>query len=97
MIGKNVKNVTIALYFLCATKEKIYPAYVSKHNSNREKQVILFNDFKRIQTTMALSCSQKSICIIKTDFLLSRKHHVDFSCLNCFHSVATTKKNTSIA
>ena len=24
-----------------AKKEKIYPAYVSKHNSNREKQVIL--------------------------------------------------------
>ena len=23
-------------------KEKIYPAYVSKHNSNREKQPILF-------------------------------------------------------
>ena len=24
-----------------AIKEKIYPAYVSNHNSNREKQVIL--------------------------------------------------------
>ena len=27
--------------FLYAKKEKIYPGYVSKHNSNREKQVIL--------------------------------------------------------
>ena len=27
--------------FLHAKKEKIYPGYVSKHNSNREKQVIL--------------------------------------------------------
>ena len=35
------KNVTIALNVLYAKKEKIYPAYVSKHNSNREKQVIL--------------------------------------------------------
>ena len=33
-------NVTIAK-ILYAKTEKIYPAYVSKHNSNREKQVIL--------------------------------------------------------
>ena len=32
---------TIALNVLYAKKEKIYSAYVSKHNSNREKQVIL--------------------------------------------------------
>ena len=38
-IEKN--NVTIALNILYTKKEKIYPAYVSKHNSNREKQVIL--------------------------------------------------------
>ena len=38
-IEKN--NITIALNVLYAKKEKIYPAYVSKHNSNREKQVIL--------------------------------------------------------
>ena len=37
-IKKN--NVTIA-DVLYTKKEKIYPAYVSKHNSNREKQVIL--------------------------------------------------------
>ena len=29
------------LYVLYAKKEKIYPFYVSKHNSNYEKQVIL--------------------------------------------------------
>ena len=34
-------NVTIALNVLYAKKEKIYPADVSKYNSNREKQVIL--------------------------------------------------------
>ena len=27
--------------FCILKKKKIYPAYVSKHNSNREKQVIL--------------------------------------------------------
>ena len=35
------KNVTIALNVLYAKKGKIYPAYVSKYHSNREKQVIL--------------------------------------------------------
>ena len=34
-------NVIIALNVLCAKTEKIYSAYVSKHNSNREKQVNL--------------------------------------------------------
>ena len=34
-------NVTIALNVLSVTKEKTYPDYVSKHNSNREKQVYL--------------------------------------------------------
>ena len=35
------KNVSIAFNILNAKKEKIYPANVSKHNSDREKQVIL--------------------------------------------------------
>ena len=34
-------NLTIALNVLYSKKEDVYPAYVSKHNSNREKQVIL--------------------------------------------------------
>ena len=34
-------NITIALNVLYVKKEKRYPAYVSKNNSNREKQVIL--------------------------------------------------------
>ena len=34
-------NVTIALNILYAKKVKRDPAYVSKHNSNREKQVII--------------------------------------------------------
>ena len=34
-------NVTIALKVLCAKNEKIYLSYDSKHNSNREKHVIL--------------------------------------------------------
>ena len=34
-------NVTIALNVFYVKKEKIYPAYVSKHKSNCVKQVIL--------------------------------------------------------
>ena len=34
-------NVAIALNVLYTKNEKMYPAYVSKHNLNREKQVIL--------------------------------------------------------
>ena len=34
-------NVTIAPNVLYTKKEKMYPLYVSKHNSNHEKQVIL--------------------------------------------------------
>ena len=43
-IEKN--NIAIVLNVLYAKKEKICPAYVSKNNSNREKQVIFFNDSK---------------------------------------------------
>ena len=43
MIGKKIEknNVTIALSVLYAKKEKIHPVYMSKHNSNLERQVIL--------------------------------------------------------
>ena len=41
MIGKNWENnVTIAPNVLYTKKKKRYPANVSKHNSNHEKQVI---------------------------------------------------------
>ena len=43
MIEKKLrkKNVTIAPNVLHVKKEKIYPAYILKNNSNRGKQVIL--------------------------------------------------------
>ena len=64
-LEKNEKNdVTIALNVLCAKKEKTCPTYISKHKSNREKKNYCFNDFKQRQT-IALSCSQKTINIIK--------------------------------
>ena len=43
MIGKKTEknNPSVALNVLYGKKEKIYPAFVSKHNSNREKKVII--------------------------------------------------------
>ena len=57
-------NVTVALCsdVLYAKKEKIYPAYVSNHNSNCEKQVTLL---MIPNGEMSLSCSKKTISIIK--------------------------------
>ena len=77
-IEKN--NVTIVLNVLYAKKENIYPAYVSKHNSNCEKQINgSFNDFKR-KKTMVLSSSQKISALLRG---VSSKHYGGFYCLNC--------------
>ena len=51
-------NGIIALNVFYAKKEKIYPAYVSKHNSNLEKRGYSFNGSKRKR--MALSCIKKN-------------------------------------
>ena len=71
------KNQTIALNVFYAKKEKIYPAYVSKHNSNREKQVILLmipNEEKwHYLAAKKLSELLRGI---------TSKHYGDFYCLN---------------
>ena len=71
--------------FCMVKKEKIYS--VSKHYSNREKQVIL----------LMISDREKwhYLAVRKLSALLrgiSSKHHGDFYCLNCFHSFATENK-----
>ena len=45
MTGKNLKNMMpeLLLIFFCAEKETIYPTYVSKNNSDHEKQVIILS------------------------------------------------------
>ena len=73
---------------LYAKKEKIYPAYVSKHNSNREKQGIV----------LMISNGEKWHCpaVKKLPALLrgtTSKNNGDFCCLNCLHSFRTKKKN----
>ena len=88
-----------------AKKEKIYPAYLSKRNSNREKQVILLmisNGEKGCVWSEALATRARSegrrwhyLKVNKISTLLkgiTSKHHGDFYCLNCFHSFATENK-----
>ena len=88
-------NVTIALNVLYAKKENIYPAYVSKHNSNREKQVIL------LMIPNGKGCQGKSegrwhyLEVKKLSALLrgtTSKSNGEFYCLNCLHSFRTKKQ-----
>ena len=64
------------------------PSYVSKHNSNSERQVILLmisNGEKLWHYLAVKNLSQLLRGIIS-------KHHGDFYCLNCFHSFARKNK-----
>ena len=98
-------NVAIALNVLYTKKEKIWPAYVSKHNSNREKQVILLmilNGEKQCEAKsdghVAKSEGRRRwhyFAVKKLTALLrgiTSKHQGDFYCLNCFHSFGTKSK-----
>ena len=62
-------NVTIAVNVWYAEKEKIYPADVSKNNSNHEKQVIL------LMKKMAFSCSKKLSVLLRE---ITSKNNGDF-------------------
>ena len=78
-----INNVKIALNVLYAKKIVIYHAYVSKHNSNREKQVII----------LIISNGEKwHYLAVKKLLALFRgikgKHQGDFYCLNCLHCFA---------
>ena len=72
---------------MCAKKENTYPAYVSKHNSNCGKQVILIMipngkrwDYLAVKKLSALLIG------------ITSKHYGDFYCLNCLHSLTTKNK-----
>ena len=73
-----------------AKKEKIYPAYVLKHNSNCEKQVILLM-IPNGEGSHYLAIKKLSALLR----VITSKHHGNFHCLNCLHSFATEKKRES--
>ena len=89
--------------FCIQKKKKIYPSYVSKHNSNREKQVILLmisTGEKRVAKSEGrvakfegrrwhYLAAKKLSALVRG---ITSKNHGDFYCLNCFHSFATENK-----
>ena len=85
------------LIFCILKKKKIYPSYISKHNSNRGKQVIILTIPK------GEACKAKSKGRGRWHYLevkelsalirgITSKHQGDFYCLNFLHSFATEKK-----
>ena len=70
-----------------AKKEKIHPAYVSKDNSNHEKQVIFL---------LILNGEKLHYLAVKELSALLRainyKHYGDFYCLSCRHSLRINGK-----
>ena len=80
-------NITIALNVLYVKKQKIYPAYVSKYNSNRERQVILL--------MIPNGEGRRYLPVKKLSPLLgviTSKNNGDFYCLHCLHSFRIKKK-----
>ena len=79
-----------------AKKEKIYPAYVSKYNSNCEKQVILLMISSReIRVAKSERWQWHYLAVKKLSPLLrgiTSKHHGEFYCLNYLYSFAKEKK-----
>ena len=65
----------IALNVLYDNQEKIYPAYVSKHNSKREKQVIRFiiSNKERWQFHLVRKIHQN---LYKKSFDLTKKRQI---------------------
>ena len=77
----------LLLMFCMLKKKKTYPAYVSKHKSNCEKQVI----------SLMIPNGERwhYLAVKKISALLGKiksKDHGHFYCLNCLHSFATENK-----
>ena len=80
-------NLTIAPNVLYAKNEKIYPTYVSKHNSKREKQFILLMIPKKERWHYI---AVKRLSALLTG--ITSKNNGNFYCLNCFHLFRTKNK-----
>ena len=83
-------NPAVALNNLCTNEKEIYPAYISKINSNCEKQIIL----------LMIPNEEKEGCyylaVKKWSALLHRitsNHKGDFYCLNSLNSFRTETEN----
>ena len=82
-------NPTIALNILHIKEKEIYSAYTLKHDSTREKQIILLmipNAEKEVWHYLAWKILSALL------YRITSKNKGDFCCLNCLHSSRTENK-----
>ena len=82
------KNQTIALNILSIKKIETCTAYISKINSNYEKNDSL-HDSEWTKRRIALLCSKKLSSLLHE---ITSKHKDDFYCLSCLHFFRTENK-----
>ena len=73
----------------CMLKKKKYIWLTFQNNSNREKQVILLIILNREKWRWNYLAVKKLSALLRG---ITSKHHGDFYCLNCFHSLKTKSK-----
>ena len=90
MIGKRFErnDIIIVLNVLYAKKENICSAYVSKHNSNCEKRVILLMISNGEKLRHYLAVKQLSVLLRG----ITSKNNCNVYCLNGLHSFRTKNK-----
>ena len=76
------------ILFVPHNKKEIRPAYISKHNHKRRKQVILLMITDDGETWHYLAVRSLSALLRG----ISSSNNGDFYCLNCFHSYCTLNK-----
>ena len=86
-IEQNNKTIALNILYVPYNTENVRPAYISKYNNERDKQVILLmiTDNKRWHYLAVKSISE----LLRR---ITSNHDGYFFCLNCFHSYATKDK-----
>ena len=87
MFEKN--NPKIALNILYIKEKEIYPAFISKHNSTREKQITLLLIPNQEKERWHYLGVKKLSALLHG---ITSKHKSDLYCLNCIHSFRTENK-----
>ena len=80
MFEKNNPKITLNTMY---TKKKILPDYMSNHNSNRERTIILLMIRNKEKERWHYLVVKKLSTLLRGK---TSKHHGDFQCLSCLHS-----------
>ena len=85
---QNNKEIALNVLFVQHNKKEKEPAYTSKYNHKRKKQVILLMVTDKNNKWHYLAVKKLPVLFRGT----ISNHHGDFYCLNCFHSYTTLSK-----